>query len=105
MPAGEDDAITKTLRKTQRAIAQRAMTAREEETAAFNHEEARRSAAVAKVLATPISTKEHPKGPQHRVQELQALRTETLKRKATDGYDPKMQLQSIDHEIARLTRK
>lgn len=44
------------------------------------------------------------KGPADRVKELQDLRAQVLKKKATPGYDPQMQLQSIDHEIARLTR-
>lgn len=43
------------------------------------------------------------KGPEDRVQELKKLREEVVKRKPTDSYDPKMQLQSIDHEIRRLS--
>lgn len=45
------------------------------------------------------------KGPEDRVKELQALRLEVVKKKATKEYDPAMQLHSIDHEIKRLTRK
>ena len=44
------------------------------------------------------------KGPADRVKDLQALRKEVLKRKPSPGYDPKMQLKDIDHEIRRLTR-
>ena len=43
------------------------------------------------------------KGPADRVKELEALRKDVVKRKPSEGYDPKMQLQSIDHEIRRLS--
>lgn len=45
------------------------------------------------------------KGPEDRIAELQALRAQVLQKKYDPkaGYDPKMQLQDIDHELARLT--
>lgn len=43
------------------------------------------------------------KGPEDRVAELKALRAQVEKRPSEHGYDPTMQLQAIDHEIARLT--
>lgn len=43
------------------------------------------------------------KGPADRVAELKALRAQVVKRKPSPGYDPQMQLKSIDSEIARLT--
>jgi hypothetical protein len=47
------------------------------------------------------------KGPEDRVRELEALRKQVAKKKfdAKAGYDPEMQLHSIDHEIARLKGK
>jgi len=43
------------------------------------------------------------KGPEDRLAELKALREQVVKKKPSTGYDPQMQLQSIDHEIARLS--
>jgi hypothetical protein len=42
--------------------------------------------------------------PEDRVQQLQLLRNFVSMKQPAAGYDPAMQLQSIDHEIARLTR-
>lgn len=43
------------------------------------------------------------KGPEDRLEELRQLRKEVEKRKPSPGYNPQYQLQSIDHEIARLS--
>ena len=54
-------------------------------------------------------TKSILKGPEDRVRDLQALRQKTLQEKSSGkakelGYDPDARLQSIDHEIERLSR-
>jgi hypothetical protein len=45
------------------------------------------------------------KGPEDRLNELKTLRAEVVKKKPDlkAGYDPQMQLKSIDSEIARLS--
>lgn len=43
-------------------------------------------------------------GPEDRVRELLRLRDFVSMKQPADGYDPQMQLESIDSEIARLSR-
>lgn len=43
-------------------------------------------------------------GPEDRVRQLQLLRDFVSMKQPSAGYDPAMQLQSIEHELSRLTR-
>lgn len=53
----------------------------------------------------PRSGQKPLKGPEDRIRELEALRQEVAKKKPSPGYDPAMQMQDINHEIARLKNR